>query len=102
MTIGQLSFYDQVKLFLLASGYFDDNIITHFTASTTAVRYYYPCSQRNSCKIDLHSHKAFFFLQGAVATTLCQPLDVLKTRAMNAKPGEFRVSVLCPKERFKD
>lgn len=30
-------------------------------------------------------------LQGAVATTLTQPLDVLKTRAMNAKPGEFSV-----------
>lgn len=27
--------------------------------------------------------------QGAIATTLTQPLDVLKTRAMNAKPGEF-------------
>ena len=28
--------------------------------------------------------------QGAIATTLTQPLDVLKTRAMNAKPGEFK------------
>ncbi|XP_034248581.1 mitochondrial dicarboxylate carrier [Thrips palmi] len=62
MTVGQLSFYDQVKMYLLATPYFDDNVITHFTASLTA---------------------------GAVATTLCQPLDVLKTRAMNAKPGEF-------------
>lgn len=35
-----------------------------------------------------------FCLQGAVATTLCQPLDVLKTRAMNAKPGEFTVSIV--------
>ncbi|KAJ1527543.1 hypothetical protein ONE63_007512 [Megalurothrips usitatus] len=63
MTVGQLSFYDQVKLYLLASGHFGDNVVTHFTASLTA---------------------------GAVATTLCQPLDVLKTRAMNAKPGEFQ------------
>jgi hypothetical protein len=31
------------------------------------------------------------YFQGAVATTLTQPLDVLKTRAMNAKPGEFPV-----------
>ena len=30
------------------------------------------------------------FFQGAIATTLTQPLDVLKTRAMNAKPGDFR------------
>ena len=25
-----------------------------------------------------------------IATTLTQPLDVLKTRSMNARPGEFR------------
>ncbi|XP_065340233.1 mitochondrial dicarboxylate carrier isoform X1 [Cloeon dipterum] len=63
MTVGQLSFYDQVKLTLLASGYFQDNLLTHFLSSLTA---------------------------GAVATTMTQPLDVIKTRAMNAKPGEFR------------
>lgn len=28
--------------------------------------------------------------QGTIATVLTQPLDVLKTRAMNAKPGEFK------------
>ena len=30
------------------------------------------------------------WLQGAIATTMTQPLDVLKTRSMNAKPGEFK------------
>ncbi|CAL7933046.1 unnamed protein product [Xylocopa violacea] len=63
MTIGQLSFYDQVKIILLQSGYFKDNPVTHIISSVFA---------------------------GAVATTLTQPLDVLKTRAMNAKPGEFK------------
>lgn len=62
VTIGQLSFYDQVKKLLLESGYFQDNLMLHFTASSTA---------------------------GAIATCMTQPLDVLKTRAMNAKPGEF-------------
>jgi len=62
MTIGQLSFYDLVKSKLLASGYFKDNLATHFLSSLTA---------------------------GAIATTMTQPLDVLKTRAMNAKPGEY-------------
>lgn len=62
VTIGQLSFYDQIKQLLLDSGYFEDNLALHFTASSTA---------------------------GAIATCLTQPLDVLKTRAMNAKPGEF-------------
>lgn len=37
MTVGQLSFYDQVKQFLLASGYFGDNSTTHFLSSLTAV-----------------------------------------------------------------
>lgn len=63
MTIGQLSFYDQVKMILLDSGYFQDNPLTHVVSSVFA---------------------------GAVATTLTQPLDVLKTRAMNAKPDEFK------------
>ncbi|XP_043282988.1 mitochondrial dicarboxylate carrier [Venturia canescens] len=63
MTIGQLSFYDQIKQSMLQSGKFKDNLGTHFAASLSA---------------------------GAIATTLTQPLDVLKTRAMNAKPGEFK------------
>ena len=31
-------------------------------------------------------------LQGGVATTLTQPIDVIKTRVMNARPGEFKVN----------
>ncbi|XP_070492282.1 mitochondrial dicarboxylate carrier-like [Chironomus tepperi] len=62
MTIGQLSFYDQVKALLLSSGYFKDNMFLHFTASSIA---------------------------GGIATCMTQPLDVIKTRAMNAKPGEY-------------
>lgn len=63
MTIGQIAFYEQVKLMLLQSGYFKDDPRLHFVSSFTA---------------------------GAIATTLTQPLDVLKTRAMNAKPGEYK------------
>ena len=63
MTIGQLCFYDQVKALLLGTPYFSDNLVTHFTSSLCA---------------------------GAIATTMTQPLDVCKTRAMNAKPGEFK------------
>lgn len=36
MTIGQLSFYDQIKQTMLASG-FKDNFFTHFSASFCAV-----------------------------------------------------------------
>uniref|UniRef100_A0A1B0CKR9 Mitochondrial dicarboxylate carrier n=1 Tax=Lutzomyia longipalpis TaxID=7200 RepID=A0A1B0CKR9_LUTLO len=63
MTIGQIAFYDQVKSALLSTEHFEDNPKTHFVASLAA---------------------------GAIATTLTQPLDVLKTRSMNAKPGEFK------------
>lgn len=62
MTIGQIAFYDQIKTYLLTTSIFEDNLITHFTASLAA---------------------------GAIATTLTQPMDVLKTRSMNAKPGEY-------------
>ena len=37
MTIGQLSFYDQVKIMLLQSGYFKDNPVTHVVSSVCAV-----------------------------------------------------------------
>jgi len=66
MTIGQLCFYDQIKQTLLDTPYFSDNLVTHFTSSLGA---------------------------GAIATTMTQPLDVLKTRSMNAKPGEFASSL---------
>ena len=54
---------DVFKSMLLQTDYFKDNLTTHFTASLGA---------------------------GTVATILTQPFDVLKTRAMNAKPGDFR------------
>jgi len=37
MTIGQLSFYDQIKMMLLQSGYFKDNPSTHVLSSVSAV-----------------------------------------------------------------
>lgn len=37
MTIGQLSFYDQIKQMLLASGMFTDTVPTHLLASSLAV-----------------------------------------------------------------
>jgi len=37
ITIGQLSFYDQIKLMLLQSGRFKDDLLTHFISSLSAV-----------------------------------------------------------------
>lgn len=55
---------------LLKTKYFKDNLLTHFTASLSA---------------------------GVVATTITMPLDVLKTRLMNAKPGEYKSIFDCLK-----
>lgn len=37
VSVGQISFYEQVKEMLLATPYFDDDMFTHFTASFAAV-----------------------------------------------------------------
>lgn len=74
MTIGQLSFYDQVKLYLLASGYFDDNIITHFTASTTAVsKMLLSMLLKKSLENDLHSLKHSCFIGSSSHNIMSTP-----------------------------
>ncbi|KAF8460235.1 mitochondrial carrier domain-containing protein [Kalaharituber pfeilii] len=55
MTASQLATYDEFKKMLLATGVFNDGLTTHFSAS---------------------------FLSGFVATTICSPVDVIKTRVM--------------------
>ncbi|KAK7051986.1 mitochondrial dicarboxylate transporter [Favolaschia claudopus] len=61
MNASQLASYDFFKAELLKTKYFEDNIMCHFTAS---------------------------FAAGTVATTVCSPADVLKSRIMNASgPG---------------
>ncbi|KIY64066.1 mitochondrial carrier [Cylindrobasidium torrendii FP15055 ss-10] len=61
MNASQLASYDFFKAELLKTPYFNDNIACHFTAS---------------------------FAAGTVATTVCSPADVLKSRIMNASgPG---------------
>lgn len=71
VTIGQLSFYDQIKGLLLGTGYFQDNLVTHFSAS---------------------------FLAGGIATFITMPLDVMKTRMMNAPPGTYSSIMACAKD----
>lgn len=57
MTVGQLATYDGFKRLLLERTSLKDNLTTHFTAS---------------------------FLAGFVATTICSPVDVIKTRVMGS------------------
>ncbi|KAJ3043475.1 hypothetical protein HK097_001735, partial [Rhizophlyctis rosea] len=60
MTGSQVTSYDIIKQKLLTTPYFRDDVYTHFTASLAA---------------------------GLVATTLCSPFDVLKTRIMSHTDG---------------
>jgi len=61
MTASQLASYDGFKRVLLGHTSLEDNLTTHFTAS---------------------------FLAGFVATTICSPVDVIKTRVMSAKESK--------------
>ncbi|KAJ2352622.1 hypothetical protein GGF43_003712 [Coemansia sp. RSA 2618] len=60
MTGAQLCSYDAFKELLLATRYFGENLLLHFSAS---------------------------LLSGFVATTITSPFDVVKTRVMNAQKG---------------
>lgn len=68
MTAGQLASYDQSKYLLLKTSFFKDDAVTHFTASTIA---------------------------GFVASVITSPLDVIKSRVMNAGPGQYKGSLDC-------
>ncbi|PLB40201.1 putative mitochondrial dicarboxylate carrier [Aspergillus candidus] len=63
MTASQLASYDVFKRMCINKAGMSDNLSTHFTAS---------------------------FLAGFVATTVCSPVDVIKTRVMSASPAESR------------
>lgn len=67
MTASQLAGYDIFKQELLARTSMKDNTATHLAAS---------------------------LLAGFVATTLCSPLDVIKTRVMSAKESNSIMSLL--------
>ena len=67
MTASQLASYDGFKRVILAQTPLEDNLTTHFTAS---------------------------FCAGFVATTICSPVDVFKTRIMSAHDSKGVVSLL--------
>ena len=67
MTASQLASYDSFKTLLLEKASMEDTLTTHFSAS---------------------------FLAGFVATTVCSPVDVVKTRVMSAQHKEGVVKLL--------
>ncbi|THH27600.1 hypothetical protein EUX98_g6584 [Antrodiella citrinella] len=75
MNASQLASYDFFKAELLKTGYFEDNIGLHTTAS---------------------------FAAGTVATTVCSPADVLKSRIMSASGSESRSTMQVIRNSFKN
>jgi dicarboxylate transporter 10 len=67
MTVSQLASYDSFKSMLLRHTSLTDNLTTHFSASIMA---------------------------GFVATTICSPVDVIKTRVMSATESEGLAKLL--------
>lgn len=67
MTASQLASYDGFKRALVQNTPLEDNLTTHFTAS---------------------------FLAGFVATTICSPVDVIKTRVMSASESHGMARIL--------
>ncbi|KJE94854.1 solute carrier family 25 [Capsaspora owczarzaki ATCC 30864] len=68
MTAAQLATYDQTKQFLMEQYGCKDTVLTHLYASMAS---------------------------GFVATVVTQPVDVIKTRIMNSKTGEFAGPIDC-------
>ncbi|KAI0794934.1 mitochondrial carrier [Abortiporus biennis] len=75
MNASQLASYDFFKAELLKTSYFQDNIYCHFTAS---------------------------FAAGTVATTVCSPADVIKSRIMSASGNEAKSTMQVLKNSFKN
>jgi len=67
MTASQLASYDGFKKILIANTPLEDNLTTHFTAS---------------------------FMAGFVATTICSPVDVIKTRIMSTSESKGLAKLL--------
>jgi dicarboxylate transporter 10 len=67
MTASQLASYDGFKSLLIANTPMEDGLTTHFTAS---------------------------FMAGFVATTVCSPVDVIKTRIMSASESKGLAKLL--------
>ncbi|KAK6360295.1 Mitochondrial dicarboxylate transporter, variant 2 [Orbilia blumenaviensis] len=67
MTASQLASYDEFKMLLLGTGVFEDNLMTHFVASTMA---------------------------GGVATLICSPVDVVKTKIMSSHDPDGIIHLL--------
>ncbi|ORX61443.1 mitochondrial carrier [Hesseltinella vesiculosa] len=88
MTSSQCVSYDTFKDLLLRYSPLQDGLALHFSSSTLAVSasFFFPSSQ---------PYSFIFSFQGLVATTVCSPVDVIKTRIMTAStPGASSLQIM--------
>ncbi|KAF3914378.1 hypothetical protein ABW21_db0200716 [Orbilia brochopaga] len=77
MTASQLASYDEFKMLLLRSGMFEDNLTTHFTVRIAKLQIIN--GGRRLANVEQASTMA-----GGVATLICSPVDVVKTKIMSS------------------
>lgn len=80
MTSSQLASYDQAKEFLLSIESLQDIL-------KDDLKTYYGRS--------ILTHTCSSMIAGLIATTVCSPVDVIKTRLMNGAVGEYRNAFHC-------
>ncbi|CEF61134.1 Mitochondrial carrier protein family and Mitochondrial substrate/solute carrier repeat and Mitochondrial carrier domain-containing protein [Strongyloides ratti] len=68
LTVGQAAVYDEIKLILLDTKIFKDNLLTFFVGS---------------------------FISAGIATIITQPIDTIKIRIMNSEPDVFKGYIDC-------
>ena len=76
MTAGQIATYEQVKEIAVTRFHMPVDLNSNYWG---AVGTQFACSN----------------VAGLVATAVCSPVDVIKTRVMNAKPGQFSSAFHC-------
>jgi len=75
INVGELVTYDLVKTYLVMEKIMDDKIPCHFVSA---------------------------FVAGFVATVIASPVDVVKTRYMNSKPGVYKNALNCAVKMFNN
>jgi dicarboxylate transporter 10 len=102
MTAGQVATYDQVKELAVRNFHMVDDsalpaVVVDALLRTSNIvnNRVYSSIVNNRFWPSLGTHFVCSNVAGLVATFICSPVDVVKTRVMNAKRGEYSSAVQC-------
>jgi len=107
MTAGQLASYDQAKMLLLSTSLFKDGPVAHFTYAFSSTlgqkdpagpfhheEIYISWGLITGLRVELFFHRAST-IAGLIAAIITSPMDVVKSRVMNAEKGFYKNSIDC-------